>query len=219
MADALALFAKAAAPGRVKTRLIGPYTAEQAAAFHRACVLDLWDRLRARFRGDLWLFCDVEWPEWRRLAGPERFRLQHGGDLGERMRACFRDLHAAGARRMAIIGSDRPTLPLELIEQAMATLTGERSATLIPSEDGGYCLVGCRRPDRAMFDRVSWSTARTYAQTEAALERAGYDVRPVGLWRDADEPEDLERLRADPALGPALRAFFAELGVRPDQSA
>ena len=209
--DALALFAKAAIPGRVKTRLTRRYSPEQAAAFHAACVRDVWARLTERFPGRVWLFSDRDWPEWRELAGGDRFRLQKGADLGERMRLCFEDLRADGAGRMAIIGSDSPTLPLGLAEKSLAALRTEQDASLIPTEDGGYCLIGCRRPDPAMFEGVSWSTEATLAQTHAALERAGYGVTLVGLWRDVDEPEDVERLRDEPELGQNLRQFFEEL--------
>ena len=206
--DALAVFAKAAIPGRVKTRLTSRYSPEQAAAFHAACVRDLWARLQQRFRGKVWLFSDREWPDWLELAGGERFRMQRGRDLGERMRCCFEDLQAEGAGRMAILGSDSPTLPLELIEQALASLALENDASLIPTEDGGYCLIGCRRPHDSMFDGVGWSTASTLAETEAALERSGYTVRSLGLWRDVDKPDDVEGLRQDPGLGEHLRRFF-----------
>jgi len=206
--DALAVFAKAAVPGRVKTRLTSRFSPEQAAIFHEACVRDLWARLTDRFHGRVWLFCDREWPDWLELAGPERFRLQRGGDLGERMRCCFEDLAADGAGRMAILGSDSPTVPPALIEQSLDALASDRDASLIPTEDGGYCLIGCRRPHPAMFDGVGWSTESTLAETEQALGRAGYRVHSVGLWRDADEPEDLDRLREDAALGEHLRRFF-----------
>ncbi|MBI1358123.1 MAG: DUF2064 domain-containing protein [Acidobacteria bacterium] len=210
MTDALAVFAKAAVPGRVKTRLLKRYSAEEAAALHRACVLDLWARLSSRYAGRVWLFCDAEWDEWRRLAGNARFRLQSGGDLGERMRSCFEGLQRAGAERMAILGSDSPTLPLELVAQALEALEEDRDASLAPTEDGGYCLIACRRSSPAMFEGVTWSTASTRAETEAALATAGYRVRRTALWWDVDEPEDVDRLCGEPSLGPELRRFCAE---------
>jgi glycosyltransferase A (GT-A) superfamily protein (DUF2064 family) len=133
MPNALALFAKAAIPGRVKTRLMRRYSAAQAAAIHSACVLDSWERLSAHFPGKVWLFCDRDWPDWQALAGPKRFRLQRGSDLGERMRFCFEDLRADGAGRMAILGSDSPTLPLDLADQALEALANDADASLIPT--------------------------------------------------------------------------------------
>lgn len=206
--DALAVFAKAAIPGRVKTRLTSRYSPEQAALFHQACVRDLWARLSERFPGRLWLFSDREWPDWVELAGNKRFRLQRGGNLGERMRCCFEDLASEGGGRMAVLGSDSPTVPIALVEQSLDALEEDGDASLIPTEDGGYCLIGCRRPRPAMFAGVSWSTASTLVETERSLEQAGYRVRPIGLWRDVDEPEDLDRLRGDDELGVHLRRFF-----------
>lgn len=206
--DWLALFAKAAIPGRVKTRLTSRYTPQQAAAIHAACVQDSWGRLAARYPGQVWLFCDQEWPDWLSLAGPERFRLQRGDDLGERMRCCFEDMQAEGAGRMAILGSDSPTLPLELVDQALDALADEADASLIPTEDGGYCLIGCRSPQPGMFDGVSWSTASTLDETEQSLDRSGYRVRRVGLWRDVDEPKDVDRLGEEGDLGKNLRRLL-----------
>ncbi len=206
--DALAVFAKAAIPGRVKTRLTSRHTPEQAAQFHRACVRDLWARLSEGFPGRVWLFSDRDWPDWLELAGPKRFRLQRGGDLGDRMRCCFEDLAAEGVGRMAILGSDSPTVPTALVKRSLDALASDDDASLIPTEDGGYCLIGCRRPHPAMFEGVSWSTDSTLAETEQALGRAGYRVHSIGLWRDADEPADLDRLRQDAALGEHLRRFF-----------
>lgn len=213
MPDALALFAKAAIPGRVKTRLMRRYSAEQAAAIHSACVRDSWERLSAHFPGRVWLFCDQKWTDWHEFAGPERFRLQRGRDLGERMRFCFEDMQAEGAGRMAILGSDSPTLPLDLVDQALAALAEDVDASLIPTEDGGYCLIGCRRPNQRMFEGVRWSTASTLNETEESLQRAGYHAHSVGMWWDLDEPEDVDRLRLDPNLGDNLTRTLAAVGA------
>lgn len=211
--DAVAVFAKAAIPGQVKTRLTARYSPQEAAAFHAACVQDLWARLTDRFDGRVWLFSDLDWPDWRALAGADRFRLQRSGDLGERMRACFEDLRAAGAGRMAILGSDSPTVPLDLVDECLEALNDERDASLIPTEDGGYCLIGCRQPHQAMFNGVRWSTESTRPDTESALRRAGYRVRPVGLWWDVDQPEDVDRLARDPEIGVRLQRFLEDRGA------
>ena len=203
MREAVAVFAKAPRPGRVKTRLTagGAWTPEQAAALHRATVEDVVARLRTAF-SDVLLFCNEPFPEWGEL------RRQRPGDLGIRMQGCFEDLAAEGYERAVIVGSDSPTLPLERVRAALDALDDDRDTAFIPTEDGGYCLVGCRRPWAGMFDGVRWSVATTLAETAAAFERAGRRVVRLEPWWDVDEPQDVERLRNDPGVGPQVRAWF-----------
>ena len=211
MRDAIALFAKAAEPGFVKTRLTTRLSAEEAAALHTACVLDTWTKLRALEGVQARLFSDRESEAWTALAGGERCRLQRPGDLGVRMHGAFEDLRSEGFERIVIVGSDSPTLPVDQIRQGFAVLDEERDAALGPTGDGGYYLVGCREPRDAMFLNVRWSEETTLDQTVAAFENTGYRVRLLPQWWDVDVPEDLERLRGEP-LGTAVAAWFEEFG-------
>jgi len=208
MRQAVALFAKAAEPGRVKTRLTTELTPDEAAAFHTACVRDGWGKISSLANVEPRLFSDRPWPTWEALAGRERCRIQRPGDLGARMHGCFEDLHVEGFERAVIIGSDSPTLPAERIAGALASLETQNDAVLGPTEDGGYYLVGCRRPRAEMFSGVEWSAATTLDHTIAAFEREGYRVRLLEPWWDVDTPEDLARLSPDEA-GPALRDWLA----------
>lgn len=199
MSDALALFAKAPVPGRVKTRLQSALSPEQAATLHEAFVEDAWEGLQRLGRATVYLFSDIDWPRFRELAGAGRVSLQHGEDLGRKMLHCFEDLHAQGHDRVVIVGSDSPTLPGQYLDQAFDAL-GEVDAVLGPAEDGGYYAVGCCRPRSDMFDDVAWSSEETLLQTEAAFLRAGLRSVRLPSWYDVDTPGDLVRLAADPRL-------------------
>ena len=199
MSDALALFAKAPVPGRVKTRLQPALSPEQAAALHEAFVEDTWESLQRLGCKTLYLFSDIDGPRFRELAGPGRVSLQRGEDLGRKMLHCFEDLHAQGHDRIVIVGSDSPTLPRQYLDQAF-DLLGEVDAALGPAEDGGYYAVGCRRPRSDMFDDVAWSSEETLLQTEAGFRRAGLRSARLPSWYDVDTPGDLVRLAADPRL-------------------
>lgn len=211
---ALAMFAKAPRAGRVKTRLADAFTPEQAAAFHLECVRATWRRLRGLPGIEPFLYSDLRWPELVGMAGPDRFRLQSGGDLGSRMRSCLDDLHRWGYRRAAIVGSDAPTLPLSQVREAIAGL-GRAEVVLGPAADGGFTLIAARRTAPAMFAGVKWSRGDTLACCSRAIEAAGLSVattRTVAF--DVDTPEDLERLRSDPQLPEGLRRW---LGARPSE--
>ena len=115
----LLLFTKPAREGRVKTRLIGDLTPAQAAALHTAFLDDLLDRLEeALLEGsfELRLAWALE-PEEAVPAGPLPGVRQEGSDLGERL---YRALSGAAAEASAVmaLGSDHPTLPLEIVHRA-----------------------------------------------------------------------------------------------------
>ena len=65
---------------------------------------------------------------------------------------------------------------------------------LVPVDDGGYALIGARRPDPRLFTDMAWSTADVMAETRRRLIRLGLSWRePARLW-DVDRPQDLDRL-------------------------
>lgn len=204
--SAIALFAKAPMPGKVKTRLVPALTPEQAAEFHAACVADTWEQLLDA-PAEPFLFCHRAWEPYRELAGSNGFRLQNSGDLGERMRGCFERLCSEGFDRVLIVGADSPALPKGRFAELLALVQKENDAVLGPAEDGGYYAIGCRRPSPAMFAGVEWSTGRTFEQTRQALRAAGYRVHSGPGWWDVDTPADLERLLKLDDLGPALTAW------------
>ena len=67
---------------------------------------------------------------------------------------------------------------------------------VIPAEDGGYALIGMRRPEPALFSDVPWSTPGVMDETRRRLRTLGLTWHePTRLW-DVDLPHDLERMRA-----------------------
>src|SRR5512135_1963905 len=94
-ANALAVMAKAPIPGTVKSRLVPPLTAVQAAELSRALLLDLLDQLQELDGAERYLCFTPDPAEvlMRAMAGA-KFHLiaQRGSDLGERMAAVFTDL-------------------------------------------------------------------------------------------------------------------------------
>ena len=209
MTEAIALFAKAALAGRVKTRLTTRLTPEQAAGLHLAFVQDMWRKLAVVVPGQAYLFTDQHWEGWDELAPGSRVRLQPEGDLGVRMQRCLEDLADEGVERALIVGSDSPTLPADYLRQGLDCARNPDDLVLGPSEDGGYYAIGCRRPRAGMFDGVRWSSDHTLADSEAALAAAGYRITRLETWWDVDTPVDLDRLARSPDLGPSVAEWFS----------
>jgi uncharacterized protein len=203
MRPVIALFAKAPAPGQVKTRLASRLGAGAAARLHTAFVEDLLDRLLTLDAAGLELHTDIETDAWRDFAVTQK--LQCGGDLGLRMLHALDAALRAGAARACIAGSDAPTLPLQYLE---TLLQSPADVALGPTEDGGYYAIACRRVHPEMFRGVAWSTGAVLEQTERAVRACGLSVERGPAWWDVDEFGDLLRLAQSPDVPPRTRAWL-----------
>ena len=189
----LLLFTKPAREGRVKTRLIGDLTAAEAAELHAAFLADLLARLR---QGDFEL--RLAWalePEEELPAGPAPGIRQEGGDLGERLYRALSE--AAGeAAAVAALGSDHPTLPVDLVHLAFEKVEAGVDVVLGPAEDGGYYLIALRAAavSRRLFEHIVWSTERVLALTLERCRELDLSVELLPEAADIDTPEDLRRL-------------------------
>jgi len=204
---ALAVFAKRPIPGQVKTRLTPALSPEVAAALYWAMVEDTWASASELPDVDLHLFVDQPWEGFNTLAGGRLVQLQIGIDLGSRMLKCLQSLTSDIFNSSVIIGTDSPTLPAGHIQAAFALLQNDDDAVLGPAEDGGYYLVGCRRPHPEMFRGVAWSSDETLAQTRSAFDAQGFQTHLTPLWHDVDVIEDVQRLAKGP-VGPSVRAWL-----------
>ena len=209
MRPLIIIFAKAPTPGRVKTRLQPPLTAEKAAELHDCLVRDTLElMLRFGETADVELHTDAETAAWGEY-GLTR-RLQGEGDLGAKMlRALARALLEEDRPQALIAGSDSPALRTEDIERLFAA---EEDVALGPTEDGGYYAIACRVVKKNMFAGVNWSSAKTMRETIAAVRACGLSVAIGPSSFDVDTPADLARLMAIGEELPAhTRRFFEGL--------
>jgi rSAM/selenodomain-associated transferase 1 len=121
---------------------------------------------------------------------------QPDGDLGERMRGTLACLLDAGARAVALTGSDLPSIRIAPIRAAFEYLARDRDALVLgPALDGGYYLIAAARVP-PVFDGIEWGSDRVLEQTRAAAARAGMRVHLVDAIPDVDSIDDLQRLGA-----------------------
>jgi rSAM/selenodomain-associated transferase 1 len=188
----LGVFARFPAAGTVKTRLASQTSSEWAARVAAAFLADTLHRFASlSVRRVL-----VHTPDCvaNELAPQTngRFSLepQGNGDLGQRL-ARFFDRHAVEGP-VVVVGSDSPTLPLAFVEQAILLLE-TADVILGPATDGGYYLLGSRRPIPALFSGIDWSGPCVLTQT---IERLPADVRLALLppWYDVDTLDDFRML-------------------------
>jgi glycosyltransferase A (GT-A) superfamily protein (DUF2064 family) len=118
---------------------------------------------------------------------------------------------------VVIMDSDSPTLPPAQVAGAFAALDGA-DVVLGPCEDGGYYLIGLKRPQPRLLREVPMSTPHVLRDTLALAEQAGLRVALLAPWYDVDTAQELDRLRADlayqaPGIAPHTRAFLARLAA------
>jgi rSAM/selenodomain-associated transferase 1 len=116
---------------------------------------------------------------------------QGGGDLGMRMR---RALDACPAGPVVLVGADIPTLCARHVAAAFRVL-GTHDLVFGPAKDGGFWLVGARRPPRPplLFQGVRWSGPHALTDTLAGLPRTAR-VGFVERLEDVDRGEAHRRL-------------------------
>ena len=221
----LGIFAKYWQAGAVKTRLAADIGPEAAAAIHRECVHVLLERLaKVRCGCHVLAFSPIGSQDaFRMLAGDVwKLHSQSDGDLGVRMRAYFEQSFQSGARRVVLLGSDSPTIPIEYVEGAIELLR-DFPVVLGPSEDGGYYLIGAKEVAPNIFDDIKWSTDEVWSQTVARLDQLGISFGQLPVWYDVDVLEDLRRLNlelegsllADKVIAPLRKVVQAALASVP----
>lgn len=211
---ALVVVAKEPVPGQSKTRLSPPFSLESAAEFYGCLLLDTLALMAQLEDVDRTVaFAPAGARDYFARIVPSGFRLipQHGRDLGQRLAHALGEHFALGYRRVVIMNSDGPTLPLACLKEAFTAL--ERvDVTLGPGHDGGYYLIGMKQLHPKLFQGIAWSTEQVIPQTLDICQRLGLSVHCLPKWYDVDVAGDLARLhrdlQRDPALAPHTRAFL-----------
>lgn len=191
----LLVFVKEPSPGKVKTRLarevgdgeaariyqlLGRTVVEQVRTGHYRTVV-YYDPPGARERVEAWLGSQAL-----------EFRPQAPGDLGKRLEAAFEEAFSAAALVLAI-GTDAPGVNAEVVEEAFRLLENA-DLVLGPARDGGYYLIGLRRPCGELFRAIPWSTGDVLKVTIGKAEGLGLTTALLPVRSDVDTVEDWRAL-------------------------
>ena len=192
---ALILFAKKPSAGMVKTRLVPPLSPEDASSLYECMLQDTIDKI-AGLSGITLFVCYQDDPGadtyFRDIAPDIELFPQATGDLGRRMQQAFTQLFSRGFREIAIIGSDSPDLPPEIIHEVFTSLEDDQTDIVFgPAEDGGYYLIAMCRLWRELFAGVSWSSETVLAESLEIARDSFLGVALLPQWYDVDRPEDL----------------------------
>lgn len=193
----IVIMAKAPIPGLCKTRLI-PVLGEKGAADLARQMLTHTINMAITSAVGRVECCMTPSPE--SLPGlvssypPEiSWTKQCDGDLGMKMAAIVRRVTDEG-ESVILLGTDCPGLTTSHIQKAAQWLQ-HGDVSLIPVDDGGYCLIGLNHYAAELFSGMPWSTDRVAEITRQRIVSLGWRLFETEPLFDIDVPEDLTRLQ------------------------
>jgi uncharacterized protein len=201
---AITVMAKASIPGRAKTRLVPPLKPEEAARLNTSFLRDIADNLivasgLANIAAFMAFAPAGSAPFFRNIL-PEPIGLLEtvAPNFGDCLFHAAKTLLDAGHDSVCLLNSDSPTLPAAYLTAAATALAapGDR-IVLGPSIDGGYYLLGLKRPHHRLFEDIDWSTDRVAGQTLARALELGLPVHQLPSWYDVDDLSTLRLLMGE----------------------
>jgi rSAM/selenodomain-associated transferase 1 len=194
--ERLVVFTRYPEPGKAKTRLIPALGELGAAELHRQMAEHTLMQVRGlqavrnlsvevRFAGGDF----AQMQGW--LGADLNYQMQGEGDLGDRLFHACQVTFNNGNDSVVMIGTDCPDLDTALLQKAFQELR-QHDLVLGPATDGGYYLIGLRRPVPQLFTGIAWSTAEVLQQTVAIAKRLGLAIAYLPTLSDIDHPEDLD---------------------------
>lgn len=127
------------------------------------------------------------------LGDSANYYPQLEGGLGTRLYGAIRNAFRRGAGEVICIGGDCPQLDGSHFKQATNLLEDDRDLVLGPTEDGGYYLIGMKRPIPELFEDIPWSTSKTLEVTLKKAKKSSLRVHLLETLYDVDKAEDLNR--------------------------
>ena len=219
LSNALIVVAKRPEPGRTKTRLSPPLTPQLASQLYECFLLDTLEKMR-QVKGTQKVIAyvgDLEY--FQRIAPDFQLIQQEGADLGARLDHALTSYLFLGYQRVVIMDSDSPTLPATYLAQSFIGLSDGADVVLGPCEDGGYYLIGIKKPAPRLLREVQMSTPTVAAETIALAEEEGLNLVTLPPWYDVDDLASLSRLskeikRRNPSKAGHTRRFLEENAIQ-----
>ena len=209
---ALGLMAKAPLAGEVKTRLVPPLTAHEAASLSVCFLRDMAENINSiRAASGLVVYTPTGSESAFDGVLPREFKLlaQRGTSLGERLCNATDDLLRQGYGAVCLINSDSPTLPRSILIRAIESLATEGDRVVLgAAEDGGYYLIGLKHAHRNLFNDIAWSTSEVLARTRERAAEIDLPVEMLPPWYDVDDAETLNRLCEELFSEPSLNGAY-----------
>ena len=190
------LFAKAPVEGKVNTRLIPDIGVQAATELQHDLIHDRLSMLSGTSLCDVRLMCSPDHESEYFVSCGKRYPItlfsQKGENLGERMYCGISDA-LQKYDYCIVIGTDAPTLGIDLIGLVMQKLHAGKEVVIVPAEDGGYVLIAMRQAYDFLFDDIHWGSEVVMKQTRDKLNEKGVLFEELASCWDIDRLEDYQR--------------------------
>lgn len=210
MKKAIILFIKFPREGEVKTRLAKDIGQKRATHFYQKCVEKIIHEIRELKRTHpIELFVYVSNSKdlslCRNWLGEDfSYFSQRGEGLGQRLINASNDVFKIGYESLLIAGSDIPELSVKIFKKAFENLKNA-DFTIGPSPDGGYYLIGMKKPEPDVFNNISWSTDKVFGQTIDKIQSLQKVYTTLPSLRDIDTFEDFKAWRNSLSASTSLK--------------
>ncbi len=193
--NAFIVFVRTPEKGKVKTRLMKDLGRDRTLKTYKSFVADTMKVCDGLKIADKFLGCFpiTEDAFLNGVSRKHRFKgefAQEGRTLGDKFINTFKDKFAEGYKKVIIIGSDSPTIPVEYIKQAFAELDS-KDFVLGPCTDGGYYLVGAKKLFENVFKNIPWDSSEVLNKTLDKLIAGKVKFSLLPFWYDVDNIDDL----------------------------
>jgi rSAM/selenodomain-associated transferase 1 len=192
---AIIIFTRTPIPGKTKTRLQNYLTPIECAQLHKNFIKDVYVSCKDTGKDIFIFYTPNEGLEILRKIFIDELRYypQTGSDIGVRMGNAIDTVLTLGYDRCVLIGTDIPTIKSKDIISALDKLD-DSDISLIPTYDGGYCLIGMKKSNMDVFIHQSYGHSEVIVNTKHNLYKLGLSYYLCNPCLDIDEKEDLIEL-------------------------
>jgi hypothetical protein len=187
------VFLKSPILGTVKTRIGKTEGNEKALAIYELLLEACFSTLSI-INLEKHLFYTPSLPSKGTFDTTASLHIQSSGNLGDRMNAAFEKICEEGCP-VLLIGSDCPYITPQIIEEASAALQSN-DTVLGPTEDGGYYLIGMKKPHPFLFENIKWSTSSVFSETIDKILANKMSCHFLPILNDIDEIVDWNKYQS-----------------------
>lgn len=178
------IFSRTLVAGKVKTRIAASLGNDKALAIH----LRLFNQTRHAIRSSG--YPHIIYLSETPMSPPGfEYKLQVGKDLGERMHNCLSQ-ELKTSEKVCLIGTDCLDLRSSDIKEAFEKLNAY-DIVIGPAFDGGYYLIGMRKPTAKLFETINWGQSTVLVETLRICERMNLNYYLLEERKDVDRVEDI----------------------------
>ena len=190
--ERLILFVKNPELGKVKTRLAKSIGDEKALAIYFKLLSNAY-QMTETLRCDVAIYYSkfIDSEDYWDNNKYDKY-IQTGETLGDKMHNAIAHSLDMGYKKVSLVGSDIYDLTAEIIHDSFGKLD-THDVALGPAEDGGYYLIGMKRPNKNIFKLEQWSTTEVLNETIEMIKKEGLSYAPTATLNDIDNLEDLKR--------------------------